>query len=54
MSEQEKKHFLKSKMTYDMWLQTYKGRSVNDIDVNEHTKWSKQFQAWKIGNIEKV
>ena len=44
----------KSKMTYDMWLQTYKGRSVNDIDVNEHTKWSKQFQAWKIGNIEKV
>ena len=54
MSEQEKKHFLKSKMTYDMWLQTYKGRSVNDIDVNEHTKWSTQCQAWKIGNIEKV
>jgi len=44
----------KSKMTYDMWLQRYKGRTVKDIDVNEHTKWSKQFQAWRVGNIEKV
>jgi len=44
----------KSKMTYDMWLRNYKGRTVKDIDVNEHTKWSKQFQAWRVGNIEKV
>ena len=44
----------KSKMTYDMWLQRYKGRTVKDIDVNEHTKWSKEFQAWRVGNIEKV
>ena len=44
----------KSKMTYDMWLRNYKGRTVKDIDVNEHTKWSKQFQSWRVGNIEKV
>ena len=44
----------KSKMTYDMWLQNYKGRTVKDIDVNEHTKWSREFQAWRVGNIEKV
>ena len=39
----EQEHFLKSKMTYDMWLRTYKGRTVKDIDVNEHTKWSREF-----------
>ena len=44
----------KSKMTYDMWLRNYKGRTVQSIDVNEHTKWSKEFQAWRVGNIEKV
>ena len=44
----------KSKMTYDMWLRNYKGRTVKDIDVNEHTKWSREFQAWRVGNIEKV
>ena len=54
VTELEKKHFLKSKMTYDMWLRTYKGKSVEEIDVNEHTKWSKEFQAWRVGNIEKL
>ena len=54
VTELEKKHFLKSKMTYDMWLQRYKDRTVESIDVNEHTKWSKEFQAWRVGNIEKV
>jgi len=44
----------KSKMTYDMWLRNYKGRTVKDIDVNEHTKWSREFQSWRVGNIEKV
>ena len=54
VTELEKKHFLKSKMTYDMRLQRYKDRTVQSIDVNEHTKWSKEFQAWRVGNIEKV
>ena len=54
VTELEKKHFLKSKMTYDMWLQRYKDRSVQSIDVNEHTKWAREYQAWRVGNIEKV
>ena len=41
-------------MNYDMWLRNYKGRTVKDIDVNEHTKWSREFQSWRVGNIEKV
>ena len=41
-------------MTYDDWLQKYKGRTVYTIDINEHTKWSKEFKNWKKGNIEKV
>ena len=44
----------KSKMTYDMWLQRYKDRTVQSIDVNEHTKWAREYQAWRVGNIEKV
>ena len=35
MTELEKKHFLKSKINYDQWLQRYKGRTVESIDVNE-------------------
>ena len=54
MTELVKQHFLKSKMTYDMWLRTYKGRSVKDIDVNENKKGSREFQSWRVGNIEKV
>ena len=41
-------------MTYDDWLQKYKVRTVYTIDINEHTKWSKEFKKWKKGNIEKV
>ena len=44
----------KSSITYNDWLMRYKGKTVEEIDVNEHTKWSKQFQSWKQGNIEKL
>jgi hypothetical protein len=40
--------------TYDMWLTKYKGKSVHDITVEEHTKWAKEYQSWRVGNIEKV
>ena len=46
--------YYKTVMTYDDWLQKYKGRTVYNIDINEHTKWSKDFKAWKQSNIEKV
>ena len=48
------KLYYKTNMTYNKWLKKYKGRTVYNIDINEHTKWSKEFQAWKKGNVEKV
>ena len=48
------KLYYKTNMTYDEWLKKYKGRTVYNIDINEHTKWSKEFKAWKKGNVEKV
>ena len=44
----------KSSITYNDWLIRYKGKTVHEIDVNEHTKWAKEFQSWRVGNIEKV
>ena len=44
----------KSSITYNDWLVKYKGKTVKEIDVNEHTKWAKEFQSWRVGNIEKV
>ena len=40
--------------TYDLWLQRYKGKTVHDLTVNEHTKFSREYKAWKQGNVEKV
>jgi len=44
----------KTNWTYDDWLKKYKGKTVYEITINEHTKWSKEFKGWKVGNIEKV
>jgi|TARA_R110002073_G_scaffold227004_1_gene387733 hypothetical protein len=44
----------KMRFTYDLWLQKYKGKTVHDLTVEEHTKWSKEYQAWKTGNVEKL
>ena len=44
----------KSSFTYNDWLVRYKGKTVHEIGVNEHTKWSKEYQSWKIGNVEKL
>jgi len=51
MAEKEK---LKSAYSYDDWLQKYKGKSVHDITLEEHTKFSKEYKSWKTGNIEKL
>ena len=48
------KLYYKTNMTYNKWLKKYKGKSVYDINLPEHTKWSKEFKAWKKGNVEKV
>ena len=44
----------KSSFTYNDWLIKYKGKTVHEIDVIEHSKWSTQYQSWKSGNIEKL
>ena len=44
----------KTNWTYNDWLKKYKGKGVYDLNLEEHTKWSKEFQAWKKGNVEKV
>ncbi len=38
--------------TYDEWLQYYKGKSVHEITLEEHVKWSNEFQKWRKNNIE--
>ena len=54
VTELEKKHFLKSKINYGAWLTRYKGRDIKTITLEEHTKWAREYQAWRVGNIEKV
>ena len=44
----------KMRITYDDWLQMYKGRTVFTITVQEHTIYHKQYKAWRQDNIEKV
>ncbi len=44
----------KSRITYNDWLVKYKGKTVHEIDVIEHSKWSTQYQSWKQGNVEKL
>ena len=45
---------VKLNFTYDQWLQKYKSTNVYTITLEEHTKYSKEFAAWRAGNIEKV
>ncbi len=45
---------VKSRMTYDDWLKKYKGIDVHSITLEQHTKFSNEYQKWKVGNIEKV
>ena len=47
-----KKAIKKSDIDYRTWLLLYKGKDLDKITVNEHTKFSKMYAAWKIGNIE--
>ena len=44
--------YYKTVMTYDDWLKKYKGRTVYNIDINEHKQWSEEFKKWQKNNIE--
>ena len=49
-----RKAIKKSDIDYRKWLLIYKGKDLDKITVNEHTKFSKLFIAWRTGNIEKI
>jgi hypothetical protein len=44
----------KRAMTYDIWLNKYKGLTVDVLTLDQHAKFSIQFRRWLVGNIEKV
>ena len=44
----------KMRITYDDWTQRYKGKTIQKLTLKEHKVFHKQYQAWRIGNIEKV
>ena len=41
-------------MTYRAWLTRYKGIDLDTIRLEEHIKFSNEYQKWQVGNIEKV
>ena len=49
-----RKAIKKSDIDYRNWLLLYKGKDIDKITLEEHTKFSKMYAAWKVGNIEKV
>jgi len=49
-----KKAIKKSSINYRTWLVLYKGKDIEKLTLEEHTKFSKLYAAWKVGNIEKV
>ena len=40
------------RMIYDDWLKKYKGKGVFDLTCQENKIFLKQYNAWKLGNIE--
>ena len=49
-----KKTIKKSSINYRTWLVLYKGKDIEKLTLEEHTKFSKLYAKWKVGNIEKV
>lgn len=44
----------KANIDYRRWLLIYKAKDIDKLTLEEHTKFSKMYAAWKVGNIEKV
>lgn len=53
VTELEKKHFLKSKMTYDMWLQRYKDRTVESLMSMNTQSGLKNFKRGELVTLRK-
>ena len=41
-------------MSYAEWLELYKGKQIDEVELTEHKVHQKQFKAWQIGNMERV
>ena len=39
--------------TYDLWLQRYNDKTVHELTLTEHTKFSTEYKRWKQAKIEK-
>jgi len=44
----------KMRMTYDDWVQRYKGKTIQVITLKEHKLFNRQYKAWRLGNLEKM
>ena len=41
-------------MSYEEWLIRYKGKQIDNVELQEHKVYHRQFKSWQIGNIERV
>jgi len=41
-------------MSYEEWLQRYKGKQIDEVMLDDHKTYLSQFKSWQIGNIERV
>ena len=44
----------KMRITYDDWVQRYKGKTIQELTLSEHKLFNRQYKAWRLGNIERV
>jgi len=41
-------------MSYAEWVERYKGKQIDEVVLESHKVYLKQFKAWQIGNMEKI
>ena len=44
----------KMRITYEDWVQRYKGKTIQAITLKEHKLFNRQYKSWRVGNIWKV
>jgi len=44
----------KMRITYEDWVQRYKGKTIQAITLKEHKLFNRQYKSWRVGNIEKM
>jgi hypothetical protein len=41
-------------MSYAEWVERYKGKQIDEVVLESHKVYLKQFKAWQIGNMERI